>query len=65
MSSNLPRSSLGHRFKFHSICEPLHTSAFEPLDEVLALTDVEVFKSMASINYSLDANTGDTNAASD
>lgn len=54
-----------HSFELHSLCKLLHTSALEPLVEILALTDIKRFKLVASINDGLNANPSDSNTSSD
>ena len=55
----------GYCLELHSLCKLLHATAFEPLVEIFALTDIKRFELVATVNNSLDADPGDSNTSSD
>ena len=54
-----------HCLEFHSLCEFLHASAFEPIVEILALADIKRFELVASVHDSLNPNPSNPNTSSD
>ena len=57
--------AFGHCLEFNPLCKLLHASALEPLVEILALADIKRFELVATVDDSLDADSGNANAASD
>lgn len=57
--------SFGHGFELHPLCKLLHTTALEPLVEILALTDIERFELVTTVNDSLDSDPSNSNTSSD
>ena len=61
MSSH-PRPS--HSLKSYSWRKPLHPASFQPLTQVLALTDIKSLEFVASVDDCLDTDARDTDTAS-
>ncbi len=57
--------AFSHGLEFHSLSEFVHASALEPLVEILTLTDIKRFELMATVDDSLDADSGNANTSPD